>query len=173
MATNSKMRRLWILGAGGALGAAALLSQPRSVEALCADSMVVVGNAVYDSETFLAWERAPSKTKFPAALGAGTATKTAAEHCAETLIDGRAGRLPTIYELLSILDTTTKAPAVDPIFHNLTVVPPVETPNGEYWTSTPDASSPSDRLWYVDFATGATARSGLRQDRYVRCVRNR
>jgi len=101
-----------------------------------------MGNAaVLDRETGLVWEKSPSATFFPWASGSD---ETAADHCNASTVGNRRGwRLPTISELLSLIDGdpantggTTKLPPGHP-FTNLQ--------NSVYWSSTVDvASFPGD-----------------------------
>ena len=65
------------------------------------------GEAVLDKETGLVWERVPGdawKHEWSIAAGACTTNKT---------IDGRKGwRLPALYELLTLVDTTQQNPSL-------------------------------------------------------------
>jgi len=72
-------------------------------------------------------------------------------------------RLPTIQELLSIVDYARFDPAIDTNFFRL-------PENGYmwFWSSTPVASSPSDYAWGVDFYYG---RSGYNHQNYEGLVR--
>ncbi len=72
-------------------------------------------------------------------------------------------RLPTLNELLTIVDYTRADPAILKEFNH------VET-GTIYWTSTPYVRS-KDEFWGVDFKDGSTDGTSKNYDRYVRCVR--
>jgi hypothetical protein len=74
-------------------------------------------------------------------------------------------RLPTIKELLTLVDYDRSSPAIDPIFSTCKA--------DWYWTLTALKSSPGDYAWYVDFGDGFS--DCLRQDDegLVRAVRSR
>jgi hypothetical protein len=87
---------------------------------------------VVDRVTGLAWQRD---------VGAGTYLwSEALSACAGDW------RLPTLLELVSVVDFTQASPAVDP-----DAFP--STPADSFWTSTPVAGSAGD-AWYVNFSTG-------------------
>jgi hypothetical protein len=89
----------------------------------------------------------------------------AASHCNDKIL-GNANysdwRLPTIYELISIVDYSKKNPAIDPIF--------IGTDN-QYWSSTISSQSWG---WFVYFSAGVTRDSTYPYNKNyaVRCVRN-
>ena len=60
---------------------------------------------------------------------------------------GREGwRLPTMEELLSIVDETQSCPTIDPIAFP-------DTPKGTFWTASPCEDDPN-QAWVVDFSIG-------------------
>lgn len=71
-------------------------------------------------------------------------------------------RLPTIQELLTIVDYSKSAPAIDSAF---------QCESSWYWTSTAAASSPSGCAWVVDFYYGTSDWSGQDDGACVRAVR--
>ncbi len=73
-------------------------------------------------------------------------------------------RLPTIQELLSIVDYSKEEPAILGVFDNV-------DDEGFYWTSTLVAGE-DDEYWGVNFKHGESSRAAEYYDRYVRCVRN-
>lgn len=74
-------------------------------------------------------------------------------------------RLPTIQELLSLVDYTRHDPAID-------VAQFPDTKSNWYWSSSPDASAPADYAWFVYFVFG-DAYCNYRDDTaFVRAVRS-
>jgi len=71
-------------------------------------------------------------------------------------------RLPTIQELLSLVDYSRSEPAIDPIFG---------CQPSWYWTGTPLASSPSDLAWLVRFYLGNSSWLTQLSEGFVRAVR--
>jgi hypothetical protein len=71
-------------------------------------------------------------------------------------------RLPTLTELLTIVDYKRYKPAILKEFDYV-------TKDTLYWTSTPYARS-SDEFWGVSFKDGATSNAAQSYDRQVRCV---
>ena len=114
------------------------------------------GDTVRDAQSGLIWTR----NTLPGARRKWGDAKKAAEEC-------RAGgftdwRLPTIQELLSIVDYERLEPSTDPVF---------ECESSWYWTDTPYASSPSDCAWGVNFGDGHSFWSGQSGEGFVRAVR--
>ena len=72
-------------------------------------------------------------------------------------------RLPTLDELLSIVDYKRYKPAILKEFkyYNKDTI---------YWSSTPYVKS-SDEFWGVNFKDGSTSNASINYDRYIRCVR--
>lgn len=118
------------------------------------------GGTVYDTKTKLTWQGAAPSTMLNWA--------DAKAYCASsgvTAILGGTGRLPTVKELLTIIDySQSGAPLIDPIFGPTAIY--------DYWSSSPLVGS-STNFWVVDFSFGrptdvygvTTAATG------VRCVR--
>ncbi len=73
-------------------------------------------------------------------------------------------RLPTLNELLSIVDYTRYKPAMVKEFRHV-------NKDTLYWSSTPYART-SDEFWGVSFKDGATSNASETYDRYIRCVRD-
>ncbi len=74
-------------------------------------------------------------------------------------------RLPTIEELFGLADRTRHNPAID-----TDAFPTCK--GGWYWSSTVDASSPSDYAWYVYFSYGLADYSRQGSNGRVRAVRS-
>jgi hypothetical protein len=69
-------------------------------------------------------------------------------------------RLPTIKELVGLINSSTKAVAVDQNYFpniNLTIDPITKKTNAYYWSSTPSAATPVS-AWAVDFNSGLTSK---------------
>ena len=114
------------------------------------------GDTVRDVESGLIWTR----NTIPGGRRKWVDAKKVAEEC-------RAGgftdwRLPTIQELLSIVDYERSEPSSDPVF---------ECESSWYWTSTPYTSLPSACAWGVDFAYGFSAWYDQGGEGFVRAVR--
>jgi hypothetical protein len=71
-------------------------------------------------------------------------------------------RIPTLQELLSIIDYKSYNPALLSGFSSIKT--------SSYWTSTPYMGD-LDKVWGVNFKTGATDTNSKNYDRYIRCVR--
>jgi hypothetical protein len=115
---------------------------------------------VADNKTTLIWQQASSSTTYDYA--------SAANYCSQNTpgLPGSGWRLPTVKELLTIVDdSATSPPTIDTTAFTLTQA-------GIYWTSTTHAQD-ATFIWGVDFSTGGSpgaypmASSLL----YLRCVR--
>jgi hypothetical protein len=113
---------------------------------------------VYDTKTKLTWQQdAPSTTytwgdakTYCAGVGAS--------------LPGTGWRLPTIKELLTIVDDSRSNPSIDP-----TAFP--ATPANYFWSSSPWADSPS-YAWNVHFNYGYPGyQAAVSNMFHVRCVR--
>ena len=112
-------------------------------------SDAAANDTVTDNRTGLTWQRdfglqmtAPAAQTFCSQLGGF--------------------RVPTLKELLTLVDPTRINPAIDP-----TIFP--GTPNSPFWSSTPLASS-AGYAYHVTFQNGSTSYSGNAGMLYVRCV---
>ncbi len=106
---------------------------------------------VKDGRTGLVWKKTEESGSFTWA--------TAKTQCASPW------RLPTVGELLSLVDETrTAVPTID-----LTAFPGAS--GGNFWSSSPDASSGGAKAWNVDFGTGADFNADVGTSGGVRCVR--
>ena len=114
---------------------------------------------IHDPATKLMWEDTPHvrETKI---------TQPRAKiYCSElTLGNFRDWRLPTIRELLTIIDYRRVSPAILKAFNYV-------EEESFYWTQTPVADE-SDAFWGVNFKRGASSKASEYYDRYVRCVRD-
>jgi hypothetical protein len=118
---------------------------------------------VVDESTGLMWHAEDSNAKAVTFQGA---EKTIASLNAAKQGGFGDWRLPTVQELLSLVDYTKVNPAIDTAFFRN-----VDT-DSWYWTSTPAAASPADCAWLVTFLDGYSG-WGYRGYSYrVRAVRS-
>ncbi len=114
---------------------------------------------VKDTRTGLMWEDTPhvKKTKIT--------HPRANAYCNELKLGGFDNwRLPTVKELLSIVDYSREEPATFAVFSYI-------EKESFYWSSTPVAGE-DDEFWGVNFKYGESSRASEYYDRYVRCVRD-
>lgn len=110
---------------------------------------------VYDNMTGLTWQRfVPPNKRY---------NMSADSYCAALSLDGGGWRLPTVLELLSIIDRTRVSPAHDP-----EAFP--DAPSERYFSSSIAESGSSRYQWYVSSIDG-TVGSGWAIEGLVRCVR--
>lgn len=118
----------------------------------------ISAGTVLDNKTKLVWQRA---------VAPGSYTWTAAtSYCTNNTaaLPGAGWRLPSVSELLSIVDDSRSAPAIDP-----SAFP--STPPDLFWTSSPYQPSPSDG-WAISFSDGYSTTATLASYSInVRCVR--
>jgi len=118
----------------------------------------VGSGSVYDNETRLTWQRtAPSSTYIQTG---------AASYCATLNLNGATWRLPTIKELVTIVDVTVASPG--PTIDSAAF--PGTVP-GPFWSSTPYAGASSGVVWAVYFYGGNAYSDDVSNADYVRCVR--
>jgi hypothetical protein len=112
---------------------------------------------VYDTRTQLTWQRMSD---------AGFYRQTAAfNHCTQLSLAGAGWRLPTVRELLTLVDTTRVNPAID-----ISAFP--STPvDRRFWSSTAGAGGSSGIGWAVDFDVGGSVDDEDISENRVRCVR--
>jgi hypothetical protein len=117
---------------------------------------------VLDEVTGLSWQRGTALG--PGELGSFT-RDDAALHC-EALVQGRHDdfRLPTRLELVSIVDASSRNPAID-----RTAFP--EAPAVATWSASDFPADP-ERAFHVGFQLGDTNTSPIASEQLARCVRN-
>jgi hypothetical protein len=96
--------------------------------------------AVLDNTTGLIWSKGYVGSK-------PLNWKQAAKACEKFDLCGQPGRLPTVDELFALPDRTRFNPAIDTNYFP-------GTTSDACWSSTPDASSPGDYAWIVNFNDG-------------------
>jgi hypothetical protein len=123
-----------------------------------ADRYTVANGTVYDSKTKLTWQQAVSSTTY--------SELDAVTYCAGlgAQLGGSGWRLPTIKELVSIVDYSRSAPAIDP-----TAFP--STPSGRFWSSTTAVGTTPASAWTLEAAGNLTPLPTTGPTNYVRCVR--
>ncbi|MBD3792611.1 MAG: DUF1566 domain-containing protein [Campylobacterales bacterium] len=112
---------------------------------------------VKDDSTKLLWEDTPhvELTKVN--------HNQAKQYCEELTIEKYENwRLPTLQELLTIVDYKRYKPALLKEFSYV-------DDETLYWSNTPYVRS-SDEYWGVSFKDGSTSNASINYDRYVRCV---
>lgn len=116
------------------------------------------GATAYDPATGLTWRRhaAPNEMQQPEADA----------YCDALVSGGQSDfRLPTVHDLLSLIDFDRMDPALD----GRTIAPTIEI----FWSATPEANDPN-RAWLVGFWDGSdfsSRKTGVATERPVLCVR--
>jgi hypothetical protein len=120
-----------------------------------ASPYAVSDDAVQDLSTGLVWKRAVEHDNYT--------WDAAKAFCAKVAVDGGAFRLPSLRELLTLVDIARFDPAID-----TSAFP--GTPGELFWTSSP--SHPSvGTAWGVHFTRGSSAAAAVGTKAHVRCVR--
>lgn len=114
--------------------------------------------AVLDQETGLVWEKSPS-----AITDSWGNQRTS---CTNRSFGGHLGwRLPSVVELLSLVDPTQSSPSL-PLGHPFTSVQV-----SSYWTATISATSNTTDAWLLNLANGSVGESNMNTIIYAWCVR--
>jgi len=117
-----------------------------------------VENSVVESEHKLLWQDSVDVEKKELLYS------EAKVYCAGLTLDKYDDwRLPTVYELESIVDLTQYDPALQRGFHFGL--------SENYWSSTLYADD-KERAWFINFKSGSVEHSRHSYDFYVRCVRD-
>jgi hypothetical protein len=116
---------------------------------------VVEQGTVNDTRTRLTWERAPDLTP--------RVWSQAAPYCSALDLNGKGWRVPSVKELLTLVDESRWGPAIDPAAFP-------GTPSDYFWTSSPLATFPMF-VWTVFFGKGTASFFDIGNPRLVRCVR--
>lgn len=113
---------------------------------------------VKDPTTNLVWEDSTHTTEDKVTHA------EASTYCANLKLSEVTGwRLPTLGELLTVVDYTRSDPAILKEFNHV-------KSGTAYWASTPYVRS-RDKFWGVDFKDGTTDGTSGNYSRYVRCVK--
>lgn len=117
---------------------------------------VVRTGDVLDADTGLDWQRMVSSPALP--------FPGAARTCARLVLAGKTGwRVPTLTELLTLVDERTDSPMI-------TRAAFPKTPGEAFWSSSTFANG-KELAWYVRFDSGAGLYGRLSEAFRVRCVR--
>jgi hypothetical protein len=123
------------------------------------------GLTVTDTITGLVWQRDSSGARAGCTNSPGCTLAEAKAYCAGLTLGGLTGwRLPGRFELLTIVDFTKLAPAIDQ-----TAFP--STTLDWFWTSSPYAGSSDGSAWFVRFSIGDSGGLTVGANSGVRCVR--
>jgi len=107
--------------------------------------LVLGGEAVLDKNTGIVWEKSPATTSH-FGLNNPNPPYGARKHCLRRTTGGQMGwRLPSIHELLSLMDPSN--PTGNP---DLPVGHPFQNLGNFYWSATQDIQD-SSRYWLMDF----------------------
>ena len=151
--SSSRRAARWI-AVGIFSGAVSLTLRDAAAEAPVGRYVVEEGT-VTDTRTRLTWQRAPDLT--------ARAWTQAAPYCAALELSGKGWRLPSVKELLTLVDESRWGPAIDPgAFPG--------TPSDYFWTSSPLATFPMF-VWTVFFGKGTASFFEINNPRLIRCVR--
>jgi hypothetical protein len=116
---------------------------------------VVDGGTVTDTRTRLTWQRSPDATP--------RGWTFAAPYCSDLDLNGKGWRLPSVKELLTLVDESRWGPAIDPVAFP-------STPSDYFWTSSQLATFPMF-VWTVFFGKGTASFFDINNPRLIRCVR--
>ncbi len=123
---------------------------------LIMSSTLFGGQTIYDKSTSLLWQDSKANAKLSMTY------RKAQDYCSKLVIDKNSDfRLPTMYELQTIIDYKNYDPAIVKGFEHVS--------NEAYWSSTPFADD--DRVvWLIHFRKGERYVKDMHYDRYIRCV---
>ena len=117
----------------------------------------IANGTVYDSKTKLTWQQAVSSSLY--------AQAGAASYCSTLALNADAWRLPTMKELVTIVDFSGAPLAMA---FDATAFPGTPT-SAAFWTSTPYAGA-TGNTWLVSFSDGTTSHDVASNTYNARCV---
>jgi hypothetical protein len=113
------------------------------------------GEVAHDEKTHLTWLRRVEHDNY--------AWKDAARACSAITVEGGGWRLPSLLELLTLVDLSRYDPAIDlAVFAN--------TPSELFWSASPSRAAEGS-AWGVNFTRGSSAVANVGTKAHVRCVR--
>lgn len=116
----------------------------------------IASGTVYDTKTHLTWQQSAWSSTYTQA--------DAVSHCSTLGLNGATWRLPTMKELLTIVDLSVAPPG--PTIDS-TAFP--GTPTGYFWSSTLYTGTPGS-AWSVLFYYGFSYGNDVSNTSFVRCV---
>ncbi len=122
---------------------------------------LVSNTVVVDNRTQLNWQRTPPASSYT--WGSAATTGTAQNYCATLSLNGPGWRLPTVKELLTLIDySQPQGNMMDSVFSS--------GPSSIFWSVTPVAASPGN-AWVTSSRYGSTVGAASANTYAVRCVR--
>jgi hypothetical protein len=116
----------------------------------------IANGMVYDTKTNLTWQQVISKGMYTQG--------ESVSHCATLGLNGVTWRLPTMREILTIVD-----PSVAPPGPTIDATAFPNTPVGFYWSATQYSGTP-EKYWSAQFQFGFAYGNTLTDTSYARCV---
>jgi hypothetical protein len=146
-----------LLGAVGAARHAHATAAP-------SDRYTIANGTVLDTKTKLTWQQAVPTVTTDGGVMVRTFTQAAAvSYCGSLSLNGTGWRLPTMKEIMTLINSSVYSPAIDSTaFPNTAVT--------SYWTSTPSSIDPGF-FWLVGFFDGGSGAGDPSQSAVLRCVR--
>ena len=120
---------------------------------------------ITDLNTGLMWMRATADANGDGTIDSNDRItwQAAIDYCAGTIFAGHGDwRLPTKFELQSIVDYGRYGPSINPVFISLS----------SYYCSATTLTRNTAYAWYIYFNYGADSMTVKTSDNYVRCVRS-
>ena len=121
--------------------------------------------SITDNTTGLIWQKCTVGAGDPTCTGTATTSNfiTANSTCTALTLGGRTWRVPTIQELLTLVDLGRSSPAIVNTFTSIQ--------SATYWTSTPYSRDATNQNWTLDFSTGSAGTTTKNTTTlYTRCV---
>lgn len=130
-----------------------------TAEPPCAARYTLKNGVVLDNDTNLTWQQN---------FGTDLTFADAKSYCASLTLDGGGFRVPTIFELQTIVDESRKIPVIDDATFP-------GTPKDIFWSATPrvDPTDCANCNWYVNFGLTnyeLVDTKNVTEPHYVRCV---
>ena len=120
---------------------------------------------VYDTKTKLTWEQTSvggDGGTFPQLSQTDATT-----YCSGLALGGTGWRVPTLPEMMTLVDFSGGYPMIDPTFF-----PGTPTQSDGFWTTTlANSTAPTAGVWQMDFQNGQYFTTPQNSTNYVRCVK--